>query len=462
MSSTDSENQEIENPETQPSVAGQPPGITDAMNAACRREITVEIPAELARKQWEGIIHNYSKQARVPGFRKGKVPASIIRKRFGQEIKSDVLESLVPQHFREAVLREGLMPVSQPVVSNLEMEEGQPIRFKAVFEVLPEIELTDYQDIKVEKPEVQVTDEEVENELKRLQERQASYDPVNEDRALEDGDFAQITFKAIPHPASNSEEKEEKEETAPAEPVEVEEVLVEIGGPNTIADFSENLRGAKPGEERTFNVTYPADFYDNRLAGKTLSYTAKINAIKKKTTPELNDEFAKELSQDFQTLDALKTRIREGILGQRKHKAEHEAKEKLLNELVEKHDFPVPHSMVEHQIDVRLERGLRALAAQGMKTEDMKRMDFARLRVAQREAALKEVKSNLLLEKIAHAENIQVSDEELDKEIETLAQQMNQTTEAVRQRLAEDGAMERIRDRMRSEKALELLYSKSA
>jgi trigger factor len=496
LSSADTENQAAENletqleaSETQPSVAEttppaaeQIPQLQDGMNPALRREITVEIPAEIAHKEWDGRIQVYAKRARVPGFRHGKVPASVIRQRFGQEIKSDVLESLVPDYFRQAVLKEGFRPISQPLVRDLEMEIGQPIRFKAAFEVLPEIELGPYQEIKVEKTETSVSDEEVEGELKRLQEQRTSFDPVDEDRPLQDGDFAQISFKAVPRsvPASppqveadvvegepaqareaepQGEPTVEKSET-PAEAMEA--VLVEIGGANTIAEFSENLRGLKPGDERTFDVSYAEDFYDKRLAGQSLSYTVKVNGLKKKTTPELNDEFAKELSQEFETLDDLKKRMRDGMVQEREHKAEHEAKEKLMERLVGQHDFPVPEALVERQINIRLDRGLRALAAQGMKEEHMKGLDFGRLRVAQRDAAIKEVKSTLLLDKIAQAENIEISDEELNQEIDALALQMKATPEAVRKQLAEDGAIDRLRGRMRTDKALESLYSKSA
>jgi len=208
-------------------------------------------------------------------------------------------------------------------------------------------------------------------------------------------------------------------------------------------------------------VTYPAEFHDRRLAGKLFSYTVKVNAVKKKTLPELNDDFAKEINQEFESLSALKQRLWESIEAQRRRMAEHEAKEKLIEQLLEKQEFAVPRALVERQIDLRLERGLRALAAQGMRTEDMRRMDFNRLRAGQREAALKEVKSALLLEKIAQAENIQVSDEEMDQEIASLAQQMNQTAEQVRRKLADEGALERIRGRIRAEKALNFLYNRS-
>ena len=241
----------------------------------------------------------------------------------------------------------------------------------------------------------------------------------------------------------------------------MDEVLVEIGGANTIPEFSQNLKGAKAGEERSFEVAYPADFYDRRLAGLTFNYKVKVNAIKTKSVPELNDDFAKELSNEFKTLEDLKQRIRENMELERRHQAEHEVKGKVVDELVAKHEFAVPRSLVEHQIDLRLERGLRALAAQGMKTEDMKRMDFARLRAGQREAAVKEVKSNVLLAKVAMKENIQVSDEELEQEIVGMAQQMQQPADEVKRRLLQDGSIDRLRDRMRTEKALNFLYEQA-
>jgi trigger factor len=451
--------------------AGPPP-----MDPACKRELEVEIPADVVAKHQEALVQQYSKQARIPGFRKGKVPASMVRNRFSSEITSDVVEHLVPQYFREAVVKGGFRPVSQPHIYGLEFTPGEPIKFKAAFEVLPEFDLVDYKAIKVEKPAVTVTDEQIDHEIKLLQEKQASFDPVDEERGAQNGEFVQVSFEARPKnladegaetaEAESTETKDAAAESpdqkdAAAQPVQMEEVLVEIGGANTIPEFTKNLAGAKAGEERSFEVSYPEDFYDKRLAGMTFDYKVKVNAIKKKTLPELNDEFAKELSPDFQNLGDLKQRFRENMEAELKHKTEHETKDKLIEELLARHDFPVPRSMVEHQIDLRLERGLRALAAQGMKTEDMRRMDFGRLRAGQEEFAVKEVKSSVLLAKIAIKENIQVSDEELNNEIAAMAAQMQQPVEEVRKRLTEDNAVERLRDRMRSEKALNLLYSNS-
>ena len=467
MDNTNTENKPSETSAPQPeqvTVAGaETAAPAEAASDPCRQQITVEIPFDVVAEEQESLVQQYSKQARVPGFRKGKVPPGVVRNRFSEQIREELLERLVPQYFRIAVLSSGYKPISTPSITNLQAEPGQDIRFTASFDVMPEFQLGDYKSITVEKPDIQVTAEEVDAEIKMLQERQASFDPVNEDRPLADGDFAQISFTATPKETEPHPEGEAavKKEAKPVEPVKMDDIMVEIGSPTTVAEFSEQLRGARTGEEKDFEVAYGPDFHDQRLAGKTFSYHVKINAIKKKTLPELNDDFAKELSAEIETLEKLREVVRENLRQQRQHQAEHEAKEKLIDALVQKHEFPVPRSMVEHQIDLRLERGLRALAAQGMRTEDMRRMDFRKLRAAQQPAAVKEVKSGLLLHKIADAENIQITEEELNREIASLAHDTQQTPEEVHKQLSKDDGLERIRARMRGEKALNFLYSKA-
>jgi len=241
----------------------------------------------------------------------------------------------------------------------------------------------------------------------------------------------------------------------------MDEILVEIAGKTTMPEFTENLRGASAGDERTFDVAYPADSADKRLAGKTFTYNVKVQSIKQKSLPELNDEFAKEVGE-FTSLDEVRKRIRENMEAERQHAGEREAKDKLVAELVKRNDFEVPEALVERQIDLQLERGLRALAAQGMRAEELKKMDLQRLREGQRERAVEEVKASLLLEKVAEAEKIEVSDEEINGEVEALAAQSKQTPEAIRARLTRDGALDRIRARIRAEKTLEFLYRQSA
>jgi trigger factor len=414
-----------------------------------KREIEVQIPSEEVSRETEVLIQKYQKLARIPGFRKGHVPASIIRQRFSQDIQNDVVDALVPKYFRKEAERLKLIPISQPRVTDLHAHEGEGMHFKASFEVMPEIKVEGYKELRADHPEISVTDEEVEESLKSLQEQKATFSPI-EGRAIEDGDYAQVALDGTP-----------KNQESGTKPVHMDDVLVEIGGKTTMPEFTENLRGATPGEERTFDVLYPEDFSDERLRGQTFSYTVKINAIKQKSVPELNDDFAKEVGE-FTTLDEIRQRIREGMEHERKQTAEREAKDKLLAELIRRNEFEVPEALVEHQVDLRLDRGLRALAAQGMSAEHMKKMDLGRLRAGQKEQAAQEVKGALLLEKIAEEEKIEVGDEEINNEIDALAKQTNQAPDAIRARLTRDGALDRIRDRIRNEKALDFLYRQSA
>ncbi len=420
-----------------------------ATESSTKREIAVEIPAEEVSRETQNLIQKYQKLARIPGFRKGHAPASIIRQRFAEDLKSDVVEALVPRYFRKEAEKLGVVPVSQPRVTDLHIHDGEPLRFKASFEVMPTIRLENYKDLKSEKPEVVVTEEEVQQSLDNLRERQATFTSI-EGRPAADGDFAQVSLDGVP-----------KEGDAESKPVHMDEVLVEIGGKNTMPEFTEHLRGAVAGDERTFDVTYAADAQEQRLAGKTFTYTVKVQALKQKQLPELNDDFAKELGE-FANLDDVKKRIREGMESERKHAAEHEAKDKLMAELVKRNEFEVPEALIDHQVDVRLERGLRALQSQGMKAEDIKKMDFARLRAGQREQAVQEVKASLLLDRIADEEKIEVSDAEIDREVDALALQTKQSAEAIRARLTQDGALDRIRNRIRNEKTLDFLYRQSA
>ena len=414
-----------------------------------RREISVEIPAEEVSRETETIVQKYQKVARLPGFRAGHVPASIIRQRFKEDLKSDVVEALVPRYFRKEAEKLGMIPVSQPRVTDLHIHEGEPLRFKATFEIMPEIKVEGYKELRADHPEVVLKDEEIEEALNNVREQHATFTSI-EGHPLAEGDFAQASMDGRPKAADDK-----------TQPVHMDEVLIEIGGRNTVPEFTTNLRGVNAGDEREFEVTYPEDANEQRLAGKTFIYTVKVKAIKQKTLPPLNDDFAKELGE-FTSLDQVRTQIRENIEAERKHTAEREAKDKLIHELVKRNDFEVPESLVDRQIDLRLERGLRALAAQGMKMEDMKKMDLPRLRAGQRDQAVQDVKSSLLLDRIAELERIEVSDDELNHELEALGQQTKQTPEAVRARLTQDGGLDRIRNRIRNEKTLEFLYHQSA
>ncbi len=426
-----------------------PTETADAKQDGVKREISVEIPAEEVTRETDAIVQKYQKAARLPGFRQGHVPASIIRQRFKEDLKSDVVEALVPRYFRKETEKLGIVPVSQPRVTDLHIHEGEPLRFKASFEIMPEIKVEGYKELRAQHPQIEVTDLEVEDALNNVREQHATFTSV-EGRSLAEGDFAQSSMDGRPKNADDD-----------TKAVHMDEVLIEIGGKNTVPEFTENLRGTNAGEEREFEVSYPEDSNDKRLAGKTFVYKVKIQAIKQKSLPELNDDFAKELGE-FSDLDQVRKQIRENMIAERKHTLEREAKDNLVAELVKRNDFEIPESLVDRQIDVRLERGLRALAAQGMKVEDMKKMDLPRLRAGQRDQAVQDVKSSLLLDRVAELEGISAGEDDLKREIESLAQQTKQTPESVRARLTQDGGLDRIRNRIRSEKTLDFLYHQSA
>lgn len=421
------------------------------LNPECTREVEVEVPAEEVIKTFRSVIKRYQKVARIPGFRPGKVPESVLRNRFAGSIREEVVEAILPQHFRAAIAEKELRPVSQPQVSNLQLEEGQPLRFKAVFEVAPEFSVDGYQDVRVDMPSTSLSDEEFQSELDRILDAHSTMEPVNEDRGLVDGDWAQISFKG--------DLQGESEEGA--QPIAGQDVNVEVGGKDTVEAFSAALRGSKPGQELKFEVTYPEEFGQKRLAGKTVAYAVEVRGIRRKVQPELNDEFAKELG-GYENVDDMKQKLREHLAADKKHRIQADARNRLLDALVARFAFPVPESMVQNQIDARLERGLRALAAQGMRTEDMRKLDFDRLREAQRESAVSEVKGTMLLDRIADLEKIDVSDDEVERELQVISLQTREPLETLRDRLTREGNLARIREQLRREKTGNLLVERLA
>ena len=430
-----------------------------SLNPDCTREVEVDVPANEVSKAFRTVLKKYQKLARIPGFRPGKVPESVLRSRFLPSIREEVVEAVVPQHFREAITKTGVQPVSQPQVTDLQLEEGKPLHFKAVFEVAPEFSVEGYEAVKVDKPDTELTDAEFEAELDRIRDSHSRLETVTEDRPLADGDWALITFTGDLQ-NEDAPAAEGAESTPPTvQPIEGKDVSVEIGGKDTVAAFSDALRGAKPGQELKFEVTYPGDFGQKRLAGKTVAYNVEVRGIQKKVQPELNDQFAKELGS-YESLEDFRKKLREHLAEDKKHRLLADTRNRLLDALVTKFQFPVPESMVQSQIDTRLERGLRALAAQGMRTEDMRKLDFDRLREAQRESATGEVKGTLVLDRIADVEKIQVSDEELERELQVISLQTREPLENLRDRLTREGSLNRIREQLRREKTGNLLVEK--
>ena len=408
--------------------------------ATCRRELELEIPAEDVSKATERVAKEIARVARVPGFRPGKAPVSLIKRRFADDIKGEVLQSLVPEKVEKAVAEQKLNPVSQPQVDKLDFNEGQPLKFRAVFEVLPEFELSKYKGLDIEMPALEVTDEDVHKALEETRERAAAFAPV-EGRAVENGDFVQLKLAGTPEGGGD--------------PIQADNVMCHVGAEETMQPFNENLLGADVGDHKTFDVDYPADYPDAKLAGKKFPYDADVTAIKVKKLPELNDDFAKDVS-DATTLQELKKKIRESLEHEREHRRKDLQREKIIFELVKGHDFPVPESLVEHQKDVRLERVVRSLAQQGVDPRAVN-LDWVSLRQRQEDRAKEDVKAELIIDRIASTENIDVTEEDVQHELEHLGGHSGESVDAIRARLTKQGALDRMKAKLRSDKTLDWL-----
>ncbi len=431
--------------------AAEPHAHGPILNPECSRELVIDVPAEEVARVWTKVAANYRKYAKIPGFRPGKVPESVIRRRFSAEIRKEVIDTLLPERFNKGVAELGIQPVGQPQVTELTVEDGAPLHVKAIFEFVPPFSIEGYKDVTVPRPAAEVTEEEFQQELERLRQAQATIEPVEEDRALADGDLAQIGYKG--------EIQQENAEAAAEEPVRGEETLVEVGGKDTLEPFTEALRGAKPGQELKLEVVYPENYAEPKLAGKKVAYEVTVKAIKKRVLPELNDDFAKETGQ-YESYAGLETGVRELLAARKRRSVEAETKDRLFAALNEKFTFPVPESLVQDMIDIRLERGLRALAAQGMSAEMMRQLDFPRLRAAQRDSALAEVKTTILLDRIADEEKIAVSQEEMDRELQMAALQSREPIDALKDRLAKEGGLVRMAAQVRREKTASALYER--
>jgi trigger factor len=413
--------------------------------ANCRRELELEIPAENVQKAAEKVARDLARVARIPGFRPGKAPVTLIRRRFAEDIQGEVVQSLVPEYLEKALDEKKLVPVTRPEVDKVQFKEGEPLRFRAVFEVLPEFELGDYKNLEVQVEAIEIGDTQVDKAIEELRERAATFVPM-EGRAAKDGDF--VLMKLIGTPVGGGD------------PIRADNILCHLGAEETLESFTENLRGAMGGETRKFQSKYPDDYPDPKLAGKTYDYSVEVQSIKEKKLPELNDEFAKDAAGEkggFTTLAEMRKKILEDLQAAKAQQQEAQAREKILELLVKRHDFPVPEALVENQMDVRLERVVRSLAAQGVDPRAVN-VDWVSLRRRQRERAVDDVKAELLLDRIATEEKIEATDGEVEKEIEKLAERSGESATALRARLTKQRALDRMKSKLRSDKTIEWLY----
>jgi trigger factor len=410
--------------------------------ADCKRSLEIEIPLEQVEQARERVTNSIKQRARIPGFRPGKAPVNLIQSRFESEIRSEVLEVLVPQAFRDKVQEQGFNVVGTPDVSDLKFEPGQPIRFKADFEVAPEIELGNYRGIPVKYEEPTVTDEEIDKRLEAMRESKADY--VNLDpRPVEDGDYVLVSLKSLSGLAENIDQ----------------DVQIQVGGEDTLAAFNDALIGASPGEVKEVEVTYPENYGQQNLAGKTVGFELTLKTIRRKELPALDDEFAKDLG-DYQTLAELRDAVRRAILGEKQYVRQQEAKEELIDKLVDSYQFAVPEAYIDRQIENQVRAQLRELAGQGVDPNTIK-LDWQKVKENQREKALRNVRASLLLERISDREGIKALKEEVDREVQRIARQEREAVVVTRARLDKDGTLARIAGHIQTEKTLQFLFDQS-
>ncbi len=412
-----------------------------ALIEGCKHEFEITVPLEQIQAETDRIVTNIQKRANLPGFRPGKAPASLIRSRFQTEIRQDVLESILPKAFRAKAEEDHLEVVGTPNVTDVHFHAGEPLRFKAEFEVAPTIELKEYRELPIPYEEKPVTDDDIAGRIESIRSQKAEF--VNEDpRPLADGDYAVVSLKSVAG--------------VDGPPIENNEMVLHLGDSETMPEFTENLRAMSPEEEKEFDVTYPEDYAQDRIAGKTVKFKVTVKAVRRKELPELNDEFARDLG-DYQNLDELREAIRKAITSENQYAAQQEAKVKLVDELVDRHDFPIPEAFIDRQIQAQVEGYLRDIAGRGVDPNTLK-LDWEQIKKSQRDKAIRDVKGSLLLEKVANTESIHTTNDEVDREIQRFARQEREPAAAIRMRFEKDGTLGRIASRIRTEKTLSFLF----
>jgi trigger factor len=406
----------------------------------CKHALDISVPVAEVEQETERAAVAIQGKARLPGFRPGKAPLSIVKTRFAGDIRQEVLDALVPRFLQAAVEKENLQLVGRPGISDVHFHAGEPLRFKAEFEVAPTFELGEYRGVTITYDEPEVTEADVDARVEQIRDQKAQY--VNEEpRALADGDYAVVSLESL-------EGVEEK--------VSQDELMLKIGDEATKKEFSESLRGASPDDIREFEVTYPEDYDRPNLAGKTVKFRALVKAVRRKELPDLNDEFAKDLG-DFKTLEELRETIRKSIQQEREHRAQEEAKSQLIDKLVDSHEFPVPDAYIDRQIQINVENQLRSLAAQGVDPKQIK-LDWAKVRETQKDRAVRDVKASLILDKIGEREAIGPTQEEIDREVQRIARQQREAAAVTRAKLQKEGGIARIAGHIRTDKTLSFLF----
>jgi trigger factor len=429
-----------------------------------QKNLVVEIPSTIVDAEIDKVARDYSRAARVPGFRPGKVPPKVVRQRFRDQILHDVAHGLIPRAVDEALRERGVEPVDTPDIRDVVVEEGQPLKFTATFETVPPIEPGDYATITLRQRSTVVSDAAVDAALNNLRERAARYEPV-EGRPIQRGDS--VVMDLVRTATPKQEEPlvviagEPTPPTPSAEPQTDthEDVTVEIGATANPPGFDEQLIGLNEGQQKTFDVQYPNDYTIQELAGTTVSYSVNVKSIRTRVIPALDDEFAKDLG-DFESLEALRTRVRDDLEHEAKHESERDLRGELLKQLASRVTFEVPAALLDREIDRRMEDFVRRLMDQQI--DPMKiNINWEEFREKQREPAAEAVRGALALDEVARREHIAASDEDINAEVERYAERSGRGAAAVRAKLEKEGGIARLYSGLRREKTVEFLLGKA-
>jgi trigger factor len=413
-----------------------------------RKRLTVEIPAETVDAEHDRVTARLARTVKVPGFRPGKVPVHVIRQRFRDDILHEVAHSLVPKALDEALDQRSMDPIDTPDVRDVVVEPGTPLTFTATFETVPEFDPGNYRGIPLRRASETVEETAVDEALERLRQRAARFEPID-GRPLTDHDWATVDLEreVLSGPGKSPREKHP-------------DVTIEVGAAANPPGFDGHLIGAEPGTSRTFTVTYPADYEAAELAGAEVEYTIAIKAIKQRVVPDLDDEFAKDLG-DFASLDALRARLRQDLEHEAHHEADRAVRGELLAELAKRVPFTLPEVLVERELDRRIEEFARRMVEQRIDPRTAG-IDWNELRNSQRDTAGDTVKATLVLDEVARRDQLAVSDEELDAEVNRFAERSNRSAQAVRAQLEQDNGLARLRQGLRREKTMDFLLSNAS
>jgi trigger factor len=431
--------------------------ITDVSET--RKHLSFEIPPSVLDAEIDRVARGYTQSARVPGFRPGRVPASVVRKRYREQILHDVAHDLIPRLVGDALKAHGLSPVDTPDIKDVVIEEGQPLTFVADFETLPAIDPGDYKGVSLSKRPAVLEVGAVDHALEHLQQRHARWHPI-EDRASERGDtlLLDITRTRRTSPIMAPGENRPARGGADDKPETLENVSIELGASANPPGFDDHLMGVRPGEARDFTVDYPADYGVAELVGATVDYSATVKGIRRREVLPLDDDFAKEVG-NLETLEALRTRVRDDLQKNAEEEVEHDMRHTLLRDLASRIHV-APEVLVDREVDRRIEEFVRRLMEQGVDPMQAG-IDWADFRAKQQAAAIETVKSTLVIDEIARREAIEATDEDVEREIQRFAERADRTAAAVRARLEKEGTLDRIRAGIRREKTMQWLIGQA-